>query len=921
MSQTFICPNGHRWEADSDATAVGAEQFPPCPVCSGLYSDPPPPRAPLAGARALGEQIVGPAERTALDSTNPPDDGLTGPRAPAVLDFPQLPGYEILSVLGHGGMGVVYQARQIALKRLVALKMILTGGHAGPDERDRFRAEAEAVARLQHPNIVQVYETGEHKGRPFFSLEYVAGGSLALRLAEKPLAPREAAALVQTLARAMHYAHEHGVVHRDLKPANVLLAADGTPKITDFGLAKRLDDDSTRTRTGVVMGTPSYMAPEQASGHSRGIGPTADVYALGAILYEALTGRPPFKAASVFDTLEQVRYREPVPPSRLQDKLPRDLETICLKCLSKEPDRRYATAQELADDLAAFLVGRPIKARPIGPGERMLKWARRHPAVTGLIAVSIAALVTLLAGGIWYNTRLTRALASAEVERRRAEANFLKAREAVDAMLTEVGDQRLAQVPQMEPVRKALLEKALHFYEGFLQERSSDPAVRRETARAYQRTAEIYQLLGQHDQSEESLRQALLLQEQLAEKYPEEPGYRQDEATSRHALGNLYYATGRLEQAESLYKQSLALRDALVRTYPEAPEYIHELAKTYQNLATIYALGGRMPRAEEALQKALELRRQPAIVTAHNPAYQEELAKTQTNLGNVYLYTQRWHEGEQEYKQGVAVFEELVRDHPGVPKYQNELGGAYNNLGDLYRNLGRSADAEASCRRAVELREQLVRDHPRVLDYVTDLASSQSALGSALRDDGKEEEALTSFKQAVSALDDILRQSPQNSVARRYLQQTLTDRGDALERLGRHADALQDFERALTLAPEQDKVPIQVGRAVALAGLGRSAEAVAGAEAAARTPAPQGETLYSMARVYGLAGAATGQDVKVPPAERTQRSQEYGQRAVELLAKAKAAGFFKEGNNLSRLAHDEAFAQLRHREDFRSLAK
>ena len=269
----------------------------------------------------------------------------TSPSSAELLGaFPEtVAGYEILGVLGRGGMGVVYKARQVKLGRLVALKMILAGAPCRQQDRDRFRTEAEAIARLQHPNIVQVHEVGEHDGKPFFSLEFCSGGSLDRKLNGTPLPAQEAARLLETLARAMQAAHDQSVIHRDLKPANVLLAADGTPKITDFGLAKKLDDVG-QTAIGAIMGTPSYMAPEQASGKSKEIGPAADVYALGAILYECLTGRPPFKAATPLDTILQVVSDEPVPPSQLQPKTPRDLETICLKCLHKEAGKRYASA-------------------------------------------------------------------------------------------------------------------------------------------------------------------------------------------------------------------------------------------------------------------------------------------------------------------------------------------------------------------------------------------------------------------------------------------------------------------------------------------------------------------------------------------------------------------------------------------------
>jgi WD40 repeat protein/serine/threonine protein kinase len=310
---------------------------------------------------------------------------------------PNVPGYDILDELGRGGMGVVYKARQKSLNRIVALKMILTGAHAGPQDLARFRSEAEAVAQFQHPHIVQVYEIGEQDGRPFFSLEFVDGGSLAQRLTGVPLPARQAAGLVEILARAVGCAHQHGIVHRDLKPANVLLTADGTPKITDFGLAKRLDSQVGQTKTGAIMGTPSYMAPEQARGKTREIGPTADIYALGSILYEMLTGRPPFRGETPLETILQVTSNEPVPPTRLHSKVPRDLETICLKCLQKEPRKRYPSGDELANDARRFLDNEPILARPISRWERVLRWARRRPAAAALIGVSLLATLLLVA--------------------------------------------------------------------------------------------------------------------------------------------------------------------------------------------------------------------------------------------------------------------------------------------------------------------------------------------------------------------------------------------------------------------------------------------------------------------------------------------------------------------------------------------
>jgi serine/threonine-protein kinase len=327
--------------------------------------------------------------------------------APAALPPPEeaerLPrpfgGYELLARLGRGGVGVVYLARQPGLNRLVALKRLLAGPYADPDDRARFRTEGEALARVRHPNVVQVYEVGEYEGQAYLSMELVEGGSLSRRLAAGPLPPREAAGLVRVLARAVHAMHQADVVHRDLKPGNVLLGGDGTVKVSDFGLAKLLDADAEHTHTGTVLGTASYMAPEQAEGHSRHAEPATDVWALGTILYECLTGSRPFQGGSRAATLEQVRQREPERPRRRRRGLARDLEAVCLKCLEKEPKRRYPSAAALADDLDRWLAGQPTEARPLGWAGRAMRAAARHPWRSA--AAALALLAALGAGAAW----------------------------------------------------------------------------------------------------------------------------------------------------------------------------------------------------------------------------------------------------------------------------------------------------------------------------------------------------------------------------------------------------------------------------------------------------------------------------------------------------------------------------------------
>jgi hypothetical protein len=319
--------------------------------------------------------------------------------APMTANLPLIPGYEILGKVGRGGMGVVYKARQLKLDRVVALKMIRGGAHVSGAALARFRAEAETVARFRHPNIVEIYAFGEHKSLPYFALEFVEGGTLAQRLNETPLPPELAANLAETLTRAIQVAHQHGIVHRDLNPANILLTSDGTPKITDFGLARRLDETG-QTQTGEILGTPGYMAPEQAKGKSKDAGPAADIYALGAILYAMLTGRPPFKEATPLETIRRLVRARPVPPRRLQPRLPRDLEAICLKCLAKQPCQRYATASELAEDLRRFLAGQCIRARRKAPWPRVGKWVKRRPVMVALAAGPLMALTLLVENGL-----------------------------------------------------------------------------------------------------------------------------------------------------------------------------------------------------------------------------------------------------------------------------------------------------------------------------------------------------------------------------------------------------------------------------------------------------------------------------------------------------------------------------------------
>jgi len=434
VSRTLDRPKGH----DNGRPAAGATRWlgpPAAKPAHGLES------CDSVDLLAIPRSLHKVGESSA--SLAPKSAGAEGP-----FVGPEVIGYEVLGELGRGGMGVVFLARQKGLNRPVALKMMLSGNLAELSNFERFRAEAATLGRLQHPGIIQIYEIGDHQGQPFFSLEYAAGGSLDSKVRGSPQSPAVAAELVEGLARAMQAAHQAGVIHRDLKPANILLSPLGAdsqetgfptitssnqrdgaldlkrwhPKITDFGLAKCVGDESGQTRSGDVLGTPSYMAPEQASGKIQEIGPCSDIYALGAILYELLTGRPPFRGENAWDTIAQVVEADPVPPRRLQPKVPRDLETICLKCLEKAPARRYRRADELAGDLQRFREGRPIQARPVSVIGRGWKLVKRRPLVSTLLL-----LVALGLGGSGMlaveNLRKEKQLAEQGIEQlRRSEA-------------------------------------------------------------------------------------------------------------------------------------------------------------------------------------------------------------------------------------------------------------------------------------------------------------------------------------------------------------------------------------------------------------------------------------------------------------------------------------------------------------------
>jgi tetratricopeptide (TPR) repeat protein len=634
-------------------------------------------------------------------------EGAAGAVAP-----PAIAGYEVVGELGRGGMGVVYQARHTRLNRLVALKMILAGGHAGPHELARFRVEAEAVARLQHPHIVQIYEVGEHNNQPYLVLELVDGGSLARQLAGTPLAPTAAARLVETLARAVHYAHGRGVVHRDLTLANVLLTAEGVPKITDFGLARRLDTEGAGTRTGVTLGTPPYMAPEQAAGRVREIGPATDVYALGAILYEAVTGRPPYQAATPVETMLQVMSAEVVPPRRLQPGLPRDLETVCLKCLERDPARRYGSAGEVADDLGRWLAGAPVRARRAGPWERAGKWVRRRPALAALLAVTALSVIALVAGLLWHNDRLRAEADRTARERDAARKAQRSARRAVNDMYTQVAEQWLADTPRMTDVQREFLTKALAFYEEVVSEPGAEPEDRLELGRALYRLATLRSVLAQ-PQAEASYRESVRVLEALVAEHPGVPEHRLELARSYNGLGHTLTNYDQFPEAETVLAQAHAEAERLHQHHPEHPDYRLELATAQWNLGMLLVRTDRLLKARDAFMQARDQTRWLSDRWPAMTRYRELLAWTSVSLGQVLFELSSLSEAEECFLQARNLLDALRRESPTRPFPRRVLAHSWEGLGWVLLAVGRVEDAEKAAGLSVDLRRRFQDDFYR----------------------------------------------------------------------------------------------------------------------------------------------------------------------------------------------------------------
>jgi len=755
----------------------------------------------------------------------------TGTEHPAAEQFQGLVlgGYEILEEIGRGGMGVVYQARQRGLGRIVALKMILPPH--GPRERARFRAEAEATARLSHPNIVPIYEVGQEGDLPFLSMEFVAGRGLDKQLADSLLAPRAAAELLLTLARAVAYAHDQGIIHRDLKPANIVLSGDGTPKITDFGLARLFvpSDAAQEPRTDgppsvAIVGTPSYMAPEQC-GSLGAVGPAADVYALGAMLYEALTGRPPFQGQTALDILELVRSQEPVPPSDLVPKVPRDLETICLKCLAKQPQQRYASSTALAEDLRRFLAGEPILARPVGRIERAIRWSQRNPAIAALAGGIVLALVcgtavsTSLA--VWALSEKSRAAEQAlraddharqagdlarqeRSARELADFRFGQAEKAVEEYLDGIENHERLKEADFFELRKQLLTSAVPFYEEFVRQKPGDAALEANRGRAYGRLGVLRWQMGEHDEAAADIRQMKAIFARLG---PADSNHRRELAKSLHSLALVLSDLGRHRDAEDEYRQSIKLYRQLVAEYPSTADYRYRLATSQNSLGVILRQFSKRAEAEAEYRSGLAVATELVAAFPDVAQYRAVLARFHSNLGNL-LRTGGEEEAEEHHRRAVALRKELAGASPLLPENRNGLAAAHVNLGVFLLHVGKRQAAEAEFRQACDLRRQLAFDFPTVPEHRQKLALCHRNLANVLHGLKRDEAAETEHRQSVAVIRQVADEFPTIPEYRRDLSDHLDQFGLFLSYLNRleeakdaHREALTSRRRLLEMSP------------------------------------------------------------------------------------------------------------------------
>lgn len=695
--------------------------------------------------------------------------------------------YELLEEIGRGGMGIVYRARQLTADRIVALKVIRRDRleslprDTKTSALDRFRQEAQAAARLEHENIVTVYEVGDVDGQPFFSMQYVEGRSLAEIVREGPIENRRAARYMEPVARAVHEAHSQGILHRDLKPQNIPVdSKTDRALVADFGLAKLAEGNEELTREGEVMGTPSYMSPEQAK-DSAHVTAQTDVYALGATLYHVLTGRAPFHAATAVETLRQVIDEEPAPPRQVNASIDRDLETICLKCLQKEPSRRYDSAEVLADDLRRYLEGIPILARPVGTVERTWRWCRRNPALATSVTLAatflVVALVVTAVAYVQTRAALTATKAAQEQERK-----------TVDKFFTDVSQETLLHQPGLQPLRQKLLRNALDQYQQLLSQRGDEPGIRDELALAHFRAGGIAEEIDSPRQALAAYGRARQMQQQILSERPDDRLRLQQLGNTLNAIGRVWHKLGKLDYAREAYREATTVRKRLVQAAPEECEFRRALANAYMNIGNLEKDSNDFVEARRQYQRAQTVRRELLDQRGEDPKVRCDLGMGYYNLAILAITDNQSRDAQQNLEDAIATFEKLLGDDPGNLANQARLAICYRTLADLKCSEDTAA-AKELYQKALARQTTLARKNPAVPDYQADLARLHMVLGQLEAEQEGPLAATESFRQAARLLE-VLVEDYADVPGYRF------DCAVALEALGRLQGAAGEYQDA-----------------------------------------------------------------------------------------------------------------------------
>lgn len=748
--------------------------------------------------------------------------------------------YEIQRELGRGGMGVVYRARQISLNRPVALKMIKAGLLAGDQELRRFKNEAEAVALLDHPGIVPVYEVSEHEGQQYFSMKLVEGSNLAARLQKYKEKPRDAARLVADVADAVSHAHMRGILHRDLKPANVLVDEAGHPHITDFGLAKRVEAEEEMTATGAILGTPAYMSPEQASGHRGSITTATDVYGIGSVLYALLAGRAPFRGDSAVDTLTKVKEQPPDPPTKFNANVPRDLETIALKCLEKDPKRRYPSAQALADDVRNWLDSRPIAARRVGAAERAWLWCKRRPAIAALTAATVLAVVggaaTTIAVQARANSNLrtansrldesTKKLAAslrAETKARKlaherkqiSDENFAMALGAIKEQVFDFND-LLSNRAGTRALQKKLLKSATARWKSLIDRADRPDEVDRTIMVAHMELGDVYLRVDvDNHAAREQFEKGHALAKRMFDSNPERPQPRRDLAISYQKLGDVSYESAQTKRAADLYERAHRLLNALAMAYPTHPRAQRDLSQSYDKLGDIALRTGKTDDAYAFYSRSIEIEERLKEANPKDVATLRALATMYQRRGDVSEQSSQIARAHSDFTRSLDITRKLAADNPTNTLIQRDLFIAQQRIGDVAYRGGRMAEALTWFNDEIATAKKLLASDPTSTVIQLDLTIAQEGLGNVLLETSRLDDALKVYSEGLDIRKQVAAADPSNSHAWRNLSVSHIKIGDVHLKAKRAASAIKPYESALEIRKKlaaADPTDTQTGR-------------------------------------------------------------------------------------------------------------